>query len=101
MAYKIAIGEAAKSDYAEIVEYLAGALGEPAASRVFSEAFETLLGNLSSFPLMYPRAIEPHLQQAGYRKAPCTSYLVLYRIADDTVVVTRIFHQRREYARLL
>lgn len=37
----------------------------------------------------------------GYRKAFFGNYLALYRFERERVVVVRIFHQRRDYAKLV
>jgi toxin ParE1/3/4 len=38
---------------------------------------------------------------SGYRRRPYKSYMIIYRVRDDVIEVSRIFHGSRDYERIL
>ncbi len=46
-------------------------------------------------------ALGGRLAERGYRCAPMNNYIALYKVADGQIVVCRIVHKSRDYARLL
>lgn len=100
MACRVRLTSTAERDEAEIVEFLIGSSGLSAARGLMDGADE-VVGNLAGLPLMYPLVDEPRLRGLGYRKALFGSYVMLYLVGDEGADVVRVFHQRRDYARLL
>lgn len=86
----------------ETVAYLDRATGARGASGRYLDALEAVLHNLGSMPLSYPRVTDERLAGRGYRKASFLSHVLVFRVLDGGVVeVSRVFHGRQDYARLL
>ncbi len=101
MAYKVIASEQAASDLDSIVGYLVSTLGQPSSARDLLDAYDEVVENLSAYPEMYPRVIDPRLERMGYRKALLKKYVVLYRVQGDSVLLARVFHQSQDYAKLV
>ncbi|MDP4095814.1 type II toxin-antitoxin system RelE/ParE family toxin [Paenibacillus sp. P96] len=99
--FKIKYTPAAVDDMDEIFSYIAQenlAWAEKMLSKLSSK-----IGGLAEFPNMGSVLSEDDfvLIQRGYRFIVVSPYLVFYRIIDDTVVIHRILHGRRDYLRNL
>ena len=101
MGCDVSLTAEAESERDEVVEYLLFVLSAPTAARVFLDELDELVANLSSFPEMYPLSEEPRLHALGYRKALVGGYIVLYRVVEGAVAITNVFHESRDYARLV
>lgn len=100
MACRVELTRAAQRDRDSAVEYLLDARGKTAAA-AFLGGLDGVLEQLRLYPYMHPASQEARLARMGYRKALFGSYLALYRVEDEQVMVMRIFHQRQDYARLV
>lgn len=83
MAYKVVETDAVHDELVRTLDYL------------------EFLGNIKSFPAMYPEARDSRLRAAGYRKASLLGYVALYLVKGDTVAVVHLFHQSQDYAQLV
>ena len=101
MACKVLVSAEARNDLRAAVLRLSDSLGMPDAARSLLDTFDSTLENIEKYPLMYPLASEPRLARMGYRKVLMGSYLMLYRLEGESALVAHVFHQRREYARLV
>ena len=101
MACKKVILAKAQQEYRDIVGYLVGVLQSKQAVQNFMDEFDKQMGLVAESPELYGLARVPELAELGYRCAPVGNYLMLYKVADERVVVCRIVHRSRDYTRLL
>ncbi len=101
MAYKLVIAREAQGEYRAVVGYLATTLGSPQAARHFMDEFDAKGELIGQQPKAFDLCHPPELAVLGYRSAAVMRYTVLYRIADDRVIIAHIFHQSQDYARLV
>ena len=101
MAYSIAIAAEAMREYEQIVSYLSGTLKSPGAAKGFSEEFMRQVDALRDNPGLHALSRMPELAAKGYRPLFVNTYVALYKIVDDTVVIAHVFHQSQDYARLV
>ncbi len=74
-----------------------------ASAETLLERLAENISNLSAFPHMGSILSEDdyHLVSRGYRFIVVHPYLVFYRIINNTVIIHRILHGRRDYLREL
>lgn len=101
MAYRKVILAEAQQEYRDIVGYLVGMVQSEQAARNFIEEFDKQVNLVAESPELYGLSRVPELAERGYRCAPVNNYIALYKVADDRIVVCRIIHKSRDYARLL
>lgn len=101
MAYKVVETDAVRDELVRTLDYLEFVLLEPSLAKKLAGAYLEFLGNIKSFPALYPEARDSRLRAAGYRKASLLGYIALYLVKDDTVVVVHLFHQSQDYAQLV
>ena len=65
------------------------------------EEFDKQVSLVAENPELYGLSRVPELAERGYRCAPMNNYIALYKVADGQIVVCRIVHKSRDYARLL
>lgn len=83
----------------ETVAWLAGR--SPDAARSFLAGYRSKLELLASGTLEYPLSHLPELARLGYRACGFGSYVMLYYVEKDAAVVAHVFHQHRNYGRLV
>lgn len=101
MAYRKVILAEAQQEYRDIVGYLVSMLRSEQAARNFMEEFDKQVNLVAENPELYSLSRVPELAERGYRCAPMNNYIALYKAADGQIVVCRIVHKSRDYARLL
>lgn len=101
MAYKVIETDAVRDELVRTLDYLEFVLFEPSFAKKLAGAYLEFLGNIKSFPAMYPEASDSRLRAASYRKASLLGYIALYLVKGDTVAVAHLFHQSRDYAQLV
>lgn len=99
MAYKVRILPTAEEEVDAIVAYLL-TLGKPAA-KSFTSQYRNQLRLLESGVVDYGLSHPPELAKLGYHSCRVNKYVMLYCRTTDTVVIAHVFHQRRDYARLV
>ena len=72
--------------------------GRPMAGKKLASRIRDGVLQLETFPLS-GRGV-PEFPGAGYRELIISSYRVIYELADDRVVVLRVWHGRRDLTRL-
>lgn len=98
---RIKYAPAAVDDMEEIFSYISQ--DNIAAAQTMLEKIDEGITRLAEFSNMGSVLSEDEytMIQRGYRFIVVQSYLVFYRIIDDTVVIHRILHGRRDYLREL
>lgn len=99
--YKIKYAPAAVDDLDEIFSYISQ--DHIAAVETTLEKINERITKLSEFPNMGSVLSDEEytMIQRGYRFIVVQPYLVFYRIKDNTVIIYRILHGRRDYLREL
>ncbi|WNR44206.1 type II toxin-antitoxin system RelE/ParE family toxin [Paenibacillus roseipurpureus] len=92
---------AAVDDMDEIFSYISK--DDISAAEKLLEKLDLQISRLATFPEMGSVISEDaySLVQRGYRFIVVNPYLVFYRVIQDTVIVHRILHGRRDYLREL
>ena len=101
MGYSVRLADEASRDLDGIVAYLCEVLAAPAAATELLHAYDAFVDVVVEYPEAYEKCADSHLAQLGYRKASLKGYIALYRTEKDEVVVSRVFHQSQDYARLV
>ena len=101
MACKVVITDEAARSRDDIIAYLVTVLHEPKAAGRFLDELDALADRLTAFPEAYPVSAEPRLADLAYRKACVMRYIVLYKVQEDVVYITNIFHETQDYAKLV
>ncbi|MDH7577429.1 MAG: type II toxin-antitoxin system RelE/ParE family toxin [Bacillota bacterium] len=99
--HKIKYAPAAVDDMDEIFSYISQ--DNIAAAEMMLEKISEGIAKLAEFPNMGSVLSDEEytLIQRGYRFIVVHPYLVFYRITDNTVIIHRILHGRRDYLREL
>ena len=101
MACKVVFTRVAESDRDRIVAYLLEISGNDRSAGKFLDALDSVIAHLSENPLRYEAVAEARLAARGYRRAFFSNYVALYHVENDTVELSRIFHQKQDYAKPL
>lgn len=98
---KIIYTPAAVDDVDEIFSYIS--LDNVTAAEDILERLDTQISNLADFPNMGSVLSDDEftLVQRGYRFITVQPYLIFYKVIDNTVIIHRILHGRRDYLREL
>lgn len=101
MAYRVVILDEAQKEFRCIVAYLADVLGSPRAAARFMDEFDHQLGLVRDNPEIHSPSRMPELAARGYRPMLVNTYIALYKVGGDAIVVAHVFHQSQDYARLV
>ena len=71
------------------------------AAQAFAFGYEEKLCMLASGLIEYPLSHIPELARLGYRATSFGAYTMLYYVENDVVFIAHVFHQHRNYARLV
>jgi len=98
---KVKYAPAAVDDMDEIFSYISQ--DNVLAAENLLDKLDHQMNGLADFPNMGSVLSQDDysLIQRGYRFIVVNPYLVFYRIVDDTVIIHRILHGRRDYLREL
>lgn len=99
MACKVTVSPTALQELSDIVGYLSE-VSVPAA-KTFMASFIEMLDNIGSELIEYRMARIPKLAAKGYRIALFDHYVLLYKKEGDTAFIAHVFHQSRNYAKLV
>ena len=80
--------------------YLAANLANPSAALHFMDEFDRQIEAVCENPCMHALSRMPELAALGYRPFFVNSYVALYTVRENVVVVAHVFHQSQDYARL-
>lgn len=101
MGYSVELSYSAERDRDEIVRYLIDVLDARQAAARFFDELDATIALLEIAPEGCSHVDDERLSGKGYRKAPFMNYLAVFRVEGNRVRITRIFHARQDYARLL
>lgn len=103
MDYKILISDKADSQLDKILKYVAIKLDNPSAAKAILEDVRLTYNHLKHMPEAVALCDDPYLAAYGYRKIKLRNhnYVVLFRVADDVVQISGIFHMRENYIKKL
>ena len=101
MAYNVTITPEARREYEQVLSYLSKVLNSPGAARRFADEFDHQLDSIRDNPELHALSRMPELAARGYRALIVNTYIALYKIAGDSIVIAHIFHQSQDYARLV
>lgn len=98
---KIKYSSAAVDDMDEIFSYIS--LDNIAAAEMLLAKLDREIKKLDSFPNMGSLLPEDEytIVQPGYRFIIINPYLVFYRLINNSIIIYRILHGRRDYLREL
>lgn len=101
--YKLVITELAHQDLESIVSYIAVQLSNAKAAGDFLDEVTACYGFLKSNPMMYERCQDRRLGEEGYRKAVIKNYVLVYRINEESKIVSimRFFYSAQDYTKLI
>ena len=97
--YKVLLAPGAKQELRTAIAYIKRTLRNPPAAAHLADEAKTTLRNLRSMPERYPLCEDPVLRLQGYRHAPVTKYLFIFRITKNPnqVRVVHFFHETQNY----
>ena len=103
MAFNLFVTDAAQSDLADAVEYIAHRLGNPFAASKMLDQIEECYSQLKQFPMLYEQCRDSRLKAMGYRRVVIGNFILVYRVAeaDQTVYILRFFYGGRDYEKLI
>lgn len=103
MLYKLVISERAEMHIDNILDYVVNILKNPGAARAIIADIEDAYSRLEYMADSFAYCNDTYLADRGYRKISLSShdYLILYRVVDDEVQISGVFHMRENYARKL
>lgn len=91
----------AAEDIEEIVKYHLNEAGVESAQKIYNR-IKTEINKLPDFPLLGQIHPDPLLASQNYRKLVITStYVVVYKVIDNTVYIYRIVNGKTDYPKLL
>ena len=94
---KVVLTEAAFDDLLGIGRFIA--LDSPSRADSFLAELEDRCNRLGAMALAYP--LLPGREGTGIRRRPYRSYLIFYRIVDQTVEILHVVHGARDYEAIL
>lgn len=93
--------EGAQAELDSILSYLCKLTGETKAARDFADEFERQIAIACENPEIHALSRIPELARLGYRAMLVKNYVVLYAYRNEVILVTHVFHQRQDYAKLV
>ncbi|MDO4622056.1 MAG: type II toxin-antitoxin system RelE/ParE family toxin [Eubacteriales bacterium] len=99
MAYNLIISEKANQHIEQIVEYIMFHLQNPEAAKSVLDDLEHTYHLLEQNAESFPYSEDPYLAAKGYRKLSLQkhAYVILYKVADNTVQISGVFHTLQDY----
>jgi toxin ParE1/3/4 len=101
--YKLIVSELAHQDLDGIVSYVAVELSNPIAAKNFLDEVTKCYDYLKTNPFMYEKCDNKRLKKEDYRKALIKNYLLIYKVDEDSKVVSiiRFFYGAQDYINLI
>lgn len=101
--YDIRFTGPASDDLYEIAQYIANDLREPQTARALVKRIQKAVYELAELPMRHATVTDERLAALGIRKMLVESYLVFYTVSieDQSVMVIRILHSRRDWIKWL
>jgi plasmid stabilization system protein ParE len=98
---KLQVNHEAVNDIAEIKRYIREEYGNPAAANRIAGKIVKTYKLLKTMPYIGSPLNAVSETVSDYRFLVSGNYLVFYVVNDNTVVVRRVIHSKRDYCRLL
>ena len=97
--FKVLLAPGAKQELESALAYIKQELRNPIAAAKLADAALRTLQNLKTMPERFPFCEDPVLRLQGYRRAPVTRYLLVFRItkSPNQVRVVHFFHETQDY----
>ena len=101
--YKVLMTEPAAIDLQSITRYIADELLEPVTAKKLVSKIKEAVVSLAKLPAPHTLVADERLAAQGVRKQIVENYIVFYVISEknNTVMVIRILHSRRDWEHLL
>lgn len=99
MAYKLVVSSEYDKQLDEIIGYVAIQLSNISAAEAILDDIEALYRYLQEVPESPALCGDPYLASKGYRKAILKhhDYVIMYRVVDESVYISGIFHMKENY----
>ncbi|MCR5034338.1 MAG: type II toxin-antitoxin system RelE/ParE family toxin [Clostridia bacterium] len=99
MTYRLLVSNNADLQLEKILRYVAIKLDNPTAAAAILEDVKRTYIHLEHMPEAVALCEDPYLAAFGYRKIKLRDhdYVILFRLADDIVQISGIFHMRENY----
>lgn len=103
MHYKLTISERAEMHIDNIIDYVVSTLKNPGVARAIIVDIKEAYNRLEYMADSFAYCNDNYLADRGYRKISLSNhdYLILYRIRDNEVQISGVFHMRENYAHKL
>lgn len=101
MTYKIVVTDTYSLEYEKILKYLTSMLKEKSAAKNLNDEIDNIVGLISTNPNLFGLSLNKELKKRKYHKVTVANYLILYKVIDNKVFLSHIFHQSQDYANLV
>lgn len=97
MAYKLTQSAQFEESLFTIIEYLVRHFGTDSAPKRLMRSIDRIMSILKSTPYIKALSQKPMLAAEGLREYYFMSYVILYKVKDNTVTLVNLFHQSQNY----
>ncbi len=94
--YEVSISENASKNIDEITGYIAFIQKEPLNAARIGDKFFSVLQRIELNPLAFKECPELRTKSKTYRQAKCLSWIIIYKINLEAVLVLGILHAARK-----
>jgi plasmid stabilization system protein ParE len=98
--YQVRISVNALQNIEEITGYIAFVNQQPLNAIKLGDAFFATIDRISLNPLAFRECEELPTKAKIYRRATCFSWLLIYRIGGDQIVILGVIHSSRRPSRI-
>lgn len=100
MAYNIFFTKRAEDLREKLADYLAYNLKTPQGYEHFYDCIDELIEELASNPYQFSKCKDSKLASMGLYKAlfKDMDYLILFKVFDNNVYITGVYHQKENYS---
>lgn len=99
-AYSVRITKQALKSVDQIIGYIGHIMDEPISSIRVGEQIFLAIDRIEKNPFAFRECEEIQTKNKMYRKAVCMSWLIIYRITSEEVVILDIIHSSRQAQRI-
>lgn len=101
MAYEVVATETFGSELEGLFAYYSHPARSIATARAIKGQLDKAVKLLASFPGIAAVSRKPTLQRGGFREWYFGDYVLVYRVGEGTIYLEHLFHQHRDYERLV
>lgn len=101
MTYKIVVTDTYSLEYKKILNYLINVLKEKSAAKNLNDEIDHIVELISTNPNLFGLSLHKELKKRKYHKVTVANYLILYKVQDNKIFLSHIFHQTQDYANLV